>query len=781
GSIFALIICNRKCCFFRTLDRRRESSRFAARDRRGKEADIFADLRVVVPIVNEATVTHVDRIALLRVALTLCRLRKVATKFLKTNLNEQSECLWSEKTLVECLDGFLAVVDLDGIILYVSESVSIYLGFTQTDLTGRSLKEFVHTSDYEEYISCDTGNVDHECGRAYTVRMKSVISPRGRNLNFKSALFKPVICHIRSLCAENGRIRIIQASAQPAGQGNSVFTASRGIEVQNGTYMTRHTYDMKFSYVSESFNYILRHEARSLMGTSFYNLVHPADLNVVVVSIREMLTKGHTRTPYYRLIGLNKSVLWVQTEATTVNHTTKGQKGQYIICVHQLIGTQSERDSFTNGKNSDAVLCPTSMQIKQEMTENAEPVKSSYNEVLQWLFRAQQHSKSPPATPFFRPENSKNRTEYSGELTKYTSTRVETINYGTKNGITVSGTNDYVHANAPNISFAHNGNGGNEFNSLAIEIDRRRLRTNNIRANCGGGTANGNTRDCTNHCFQTDFSESPSATIFNSMRLSTVSATDAYLLPQNNIGGGTTTVTGTERSPSNMLSTLSTTGTQYSRTLTCYDPYINNNFTASTATSSNTIFASNNNSVHTQSNLSTNSVNGATEIPRIAHNKENGDSNTIENTDDWQMFAPFVAHDDMMQLSTDLQGLLPEFNFVDWIPSDPAPLPNLPTEERSVSLLGNVSIPMQMAIERSNMYTNSSISLLSKPNAFSFTASSWRQLQQQYQQCHYENMNAGAATAATPWLEVELATACTRPNDHSTGLFHRNNSTASIQ
>lgn len=74
------------------------------------------------------------------------------------------------------------------------------------------------------------------------------------------------------------------------------------------------------------------------MGTSFYNLVHPADLDVVVDSIREMLTKGHTRTPYYRLIGLNKSVLWVQTEATTVNHTTKGQKGQYIICVHQLIG-----------------------------------------------------------------------------------------------------------------------------------------------------------------------------------------------------------------------------------------------------------------------------------------------------------------------------------------------------------------------------------------------------------------------------------------------------------
>ncbi|CAG9534377.1 unnamed protein product [Cercopithifilaria johnstoni] len=747
-----------------TLDRRRESSRFAARDRRGKEADIFTDLKVVVPIVDEATVTHVDRIALLRVALTLCRLRKVATKFLKTNLNEENECLWSETTLLECLDGFLAIVDLDGIILYVSESVSIYLGLTQTDLTGRSLKEFIHTSDYDEYISYDTGSVvDHGCGRVYTLRMKSVISPRGRNLNLKNALFKPIICHIRSLSAENGRVRIIQASAQPAGQGNSVFIASRGTEVQNGTYMTRHTYDMKFSYVSESFNYILRHEARSLMGTSFYNLVHPADLDVVVISIREMLTKGHTRTPYYRLIGLNKSVLWVQTEATTINNTTKGQKGQYIICVHQLIGTQSERDSFINGKNS-AALCPASMQIKQEMTEGSETIKSSYNEVLQWLFRAQQRSKSPSGTLLFRAESNKDRNEYNCESRRYTATRVETINYGTKNGISVSGTNDYVRGNTPNISFLHNGNGGSEFNPLATEIDRCRLRANAIRANCSGGTANVNTRDCSNHCFQADFSESPAATIFNTVRLSAVSANDT-------IGDGATNVTGTERSQGNMFSTLSTTGTQCSRSLTCYDPYLSNSFTTSAATSSNTIFASNNNSIHTQSNPSASPVNCVREIPRAAHNKENGDSDTIESTDDWQMFAPFVAHDDVMQLSTDLQGLLPEFSFVDWIPSDPAPLPSLPAEERGVTLLGNVPIPMQMTFERSNVYANSSISLLAKPNPFSLTATSWRQLQQQYQQCHHENMNGGAAEAATPWLEVELAATCTRSNDRSVGLF----------
>lgn len=48
-----------------------------------------------------------------------------------------------------------------------------------------------------------------------------------------------------------------------------------------------------------------------------------------------------------------------------------------------------------------------------------------------------------------------------------------------------------------------------------------------------------------------------------------------------------------------------------------------------------------------------------------------------EKTDGWQLLAPFVAHEDMMQL-TDLQSMLPEFNLADWIPADPAPLPSGP-------------------------------------------------------------------------------------------------------
>lgn len=38
------------------------------------------------------------------------------------------------------------------------------------------------------------------------------------------------------------------------------------------------------------------------------------------------------------------------------------------------------------------------------------------------------------------------------------------------------------------------------------------------------------------------------------------------------------------------------------------------------------------------------------------------------------MLAPFIAHDDVMQLTTDLHGLLPDYSITEWMLSDPLSL-----------------------------------------------------------------------------------------------------------
>ncbi|KAI6215656.1 hypothetical protein M3Y94_00410500 [Aphelenchoides besseyi] len=371
----------------KNLDRRRETSRYAARDRRGKEADIFVDLKDVVPVVEETTVTHVDRIALLRVASTMCRMRRNAARFLETELppEDPEVNVFTEQTLTECMDGFVLLADSDGTILYVSESVSVFLGLTQTDLVGRFLNEFVHAQDYDELIRLSTTDCDgdeastlDDFGRYLVVRMKTVISPRGRNLNLKSALYKAILCRFRAVTTEYGRLSLFYGSSTPAGQGNSVMLANasvKGSETTNGVYMTRHTCDMRFSYVSDSLNFLLRHEARSLMGSSFYDLVHPSDVHTVAQSMRELFKKGHCRTAFYRLLGANSSVAWVQTEATTVNHTARGQKGQYVLCVHSILGMQSEAESWSDPVIDEQLAANPAYctsQIKREIPDMAE-------------------------------------------------------------------------------------------------------------------------------------------------------------------------------------------------------------------------------------------------------------------------------------------------------------------------------------------------------------------------------------------------------------------------
>ena len=105
--------------------------------------------------------------------------------------------VFTEETLAECLDGFVLLADADGTILYVSESISVYLGLTQTDLVGRFLTEFINADDYDDLArmsttECETNEAStlDDFGRYVVVRMKTVISPRGRTLNLKSALYK---------------------------------------------------------------------------------------------------------------------------------------------------------------------------------------------------------------------------------------------------------------------------------------------------------------------------------------------------------------------------------------------------------------------------------------------------------------------------------------------------------------------------------------------------------------------------------------------------------------
>ncbi|PNJ32700.1 NPAS3 isoform 9 [Pongo abelii] len=52
--------------------------------------------------------------------------------------------------ILQSLDGFVFALNQEGKFLYISETVSIYLGLSQVELTGSSVFDYVHPGDHVE-------------------------------------------------------------------------------------------------------------------------------------------------------------------------------------------------------------------------------------------------------------------------------------------------------------------------------------------------------------------------------------------------------------------------------------------------------------------------------------------------------------------------------------------------------------------------------------------------------------------------------------------------------
>lgn len=110
--------------------------------------------------------------------------------------------------LLQTLDGFIFVVAPDGKIMYISETASVHLGlsqvirvffgeklcvksmgFSQVELTGNSIYEYIHPADHDEMTAVLSPTIpplasqqDYESERAFFLRMKCVLAKRNAGL-----------------------------------------------------------------------------------------------------------------------------------------------------------------------------------------------------------------------------------------------------------------------------------------------------------------------------------------------------------------------------------------------------------------------------------------------------------------------------------------------------------------------------------------------------------------------------------------------------------------------
>nr|KAF6281914.1 neuronal PAS domain protein 1 [Pipistrellus kuhlii] len=337
---------------------RKEKSRNAARSRRGKENLEFFELARLLPLPG-AIASRLDKAAVVRLCVAYLRLRRFAALgappwglraappaglapgrsgpvALVSEVFEQH----LGGHILQALDGFVFALSQEGKFLYISETVSIYLGLSQVELTGSSVFDYIHPGDHSEVLEqlglrtrtsgpptspsiassssssslADTPEI--EAGppavpsarareRSFFVRMKSTLTKRG--LHVKASGYKVIHVTGRLRARALGLVALGHAlppaplAELPLHGHAVVFRLSLGLTILACE-----------SRVSEHMDL----GPAELVGRSCYQFVHGQDAARIRRSHLDLLDKGQVVTGYYRWLQRAGGFVWLQSAAS---------------------------------------------------------------------------------------------------------------------------------------------------------------------------------------------------------------------------------------------------------------------------------------------------------------------------------------------------------------------------------------------------------------------------------------------------------------------------------
>ncbi|KAI4504583.1 hypothetical protein M0802_000133 [Mischocyttarus mexicanus] len=415
------------------LELRKEKSRDAARSRRGKENFEFYELAKMLPL-PAAITSQLDKASIIRLTISYLKLRDFSghgdppwsrdgpppNKTVKGTNRVRSAAnaavdhfeVHQGTHILQSLDGFAMAVAADGRFLYISETVSIYLGLSQVEMTGSSVFDYVHQQDHaevaeqlglglassstssgphssssglaspssaasEEHGSSSTANPDVSSlmslsasglykgyDRAFCVRMKSSLTKRG--CHFKSSGYRVVLllCRLRPQYTFSHTRKTAPPLMGMVGLAIALPPPSvHEIRLETDMFVTRINFDFRIAHCEPKVSELLDYTADELTGKNLYTLCHGEDANRLRKSHIDLIHKGQVLTHYYRLMNKSGGYTWLQTCATVVCNS-KNAEEQNIICVNYVIsGREYENlimdccqleDGVTGVKREDA-------------------------------------------------------------------------------------------------------------------------------------------------------------------------------------------------------------------------------------------------------------------------------------------------------------------------------------------------------------------------------------------------------------------------------------------
>uniref|UniRef100_A0A6Q2XH40 Neuronal PAS domain-containing protein 3 n=1 Tax=Esox lucius TaxID=8010 RepID=A0A6Q2XH40_ESOLU len=418
---------------------RKEKSRDAARSRRGKENFEFYELAKMLPLPGAIT-SQLDKASIIRLTISYLKMRDFANqgdppwnlriegpppntsvKAIGAQRRRTPSAVASEifephlgSHILQSLDGFVFALNKEGRFLYISETVSIYLGLSQVELTGSSVFDYVHPGDHVEMaeqlgmklppgrglLSQGTATEDgassasssshaetpepvestspsllppdNTLERSFFIRMKSTLTKRG--VHIKSSGYK--VIHV------TGRLRIRMALTHSRSVPNQIMgmvvvahalppPTINEVRIDCQMFVTRVNMDLNIVYCENRISDYMDLTPVDVVGKRCYQFIHAEDVEGIRHSHLDLMNKGQCVTKYYRWIQKNGGYIWIQSSATiAINAKNANEKN--IIWVNYVLSNPEYKDT-----PMDIAQLPTLPEKASESSETSDSESES--------------------------------------------------------------------------------------------------------------------------------------------------------------------------------------------------------------------------------------------------------------------------------------------------------------------------------------------------------------------------------------------------------------------
>nr|AFU07571.1 hypoxia-inducible factor 3 alpha subunit [Hypophthalmichthys nobilis] len=362
-----------------SLEQRKVRSRDAARCRRSQETEVFYELAHSLPLPRRIT-SHLDKAAIMRVTLSYLRMNRLIQSVGQTKTKTEETENPTDGFYQQALAGFILVMTEEGDMIFLSESVSKYIGITQLELLGQSVYEFVHPCDQEELRDILTTRpgiskkkTEKLAEHNFFLRMKSTLTHTGRTVNIKSANWKVLHCtgHMQTFSSDD-------ETSLPAGSFLTLLCepiphpSSVEFPLDSSTFLTRHSMDLTFTQCDGRVTELVGYQPDDLIGRSAYEFYHALDFDHVTRSLHILFSKGQVCTSHYRFLAKNGGFVWTETQATVLYNSRTSQP-EAVVCLNFILSGVEEADVVLELEHPNPKPKPKAEKLKKE--EEEEEVK----------------------------------------------------------------------------------------------------------------------------------------------------------------------------------------------------------------------------------------------------------------------------------------------------------------------------------------------------------------------------------------------------------------------